>query len=125
MTTMWGGYGQLVHSFGLFGDHVVSLKIIDHEGTIKGIARTNHEDLFFGIIGTSPGNFAVITHFTTKAHRDQDHAGSRRLKALYFYNPTTLERLLDTLVKMSANNEFPRNYDYYIVVLSSSNKLLD
>ncbi|KAF3904002.1 hypothetical protein AA313_de0203333 [Arthrobotrys entomopaga] len=120
-----GGYGQLGRSFGLFGDHVVSLEIIDDKGTIKEVTRTSDEELFFGMVGGSPGNFAVITHFTIKVHRDQDHIGSRGLKSLYFYSPKTLERLLDILVEMSDNNEFPRNYDYCVSVLSSSNKLLD
>ncbi|EPS40947.1 hypothetical protein H072_5169 [Dactylellina haptotyla CBS 200.50] len=120
-----GGYGQLGRSFGLFSDHVVSVEIVDYQGNIREVTRANDADMFFGILGGSPGNFAVLTHFTIKVHRDQDYKGSRGLKSLFFYNPRTLERLLDILVEMSDNDDFPGNYDYCVSVLSSSNKLLD
>ncbi|MCJ1325604.1 hypothetical protein MMC10_002267 [Thelotrema lepadinum] len=115
-----GGYGQLGRSFGLFGDHVLSLELVDHTGTSKEVTKTSDPDLFFSLLGGSPGNLGVITHFTIEAHRDSNYVGSRGLKALYLYNPTTLNRLLDMLVTMSDNDNYPRNYDFCISVLSSS-----
>ncbi|RDW73312.1 hypothetical protein BP6252_07219 [Coleophoma cylindrospora] len=120
-----GGYGQLGRSFGLFGDQVVSLEIVDHEGTVKEVTMASDKDLFSAILGGSPGNLGVITHFTIKVYRDKDYVGSRGLKSLFWYKPETLERLLDILVEMSDNEDFPRNYDYCVSVLSSSNELLD
>lgn len=120
-----GGYGQLARSFGLFGDHVLSLEIVDHEGNTKEITKATDPELFYAILGGSPGNLGVLTHFTLEVHRDSDHQGSRGLKALYLYNPIILKRLLDILVEMSDNEDFPRNYDLCISVLSSSFKLLD
>ncbi|KAJ6081410.1 hypothetical protein N7499_006284 [Penicillium canescens] len=120
-----GGYGQLGRSFGLFGDHVTSLEIVDHEGTFKKVTRSTDPELFYAILGGSPGNFGVLTHFTIEVHRDGDYNGSRGLKALYWYNKETLRQLLDILVEMSDNDDFPRNYDLCISVLSSSFKLFD
>ena len=120
-----GGYGQLARSFGLFGDHVISLDIVDHNGEVKEITKASDPELFFAFLGGSPGNLGVITHFTIQVHRDSDHVGSKGLKALYWYNPTTLKRMLDILVKMSDDENFPRNYDLCISVLSSSFPLLD
>jgi hypothetical protein len=120
-----GGYGQLGRSFGLLGDHVVSLEVVDHEGNFKEVTRDSDKELFYAILGGSPGNLCVITHFTINVYLDQDYPGSRGLKSLYWYNPETLKRLLDILVEMSDNENFPRNYDYCVSVLSSSNKLLD
>lgn len=120
-----GGYGQLGRSFGLFGDHVTSLEVVDHEGNFKEVTRKNDPELFYALLGGSPGNLGVITHFTITVHRDQDYKGSRGLKALYWYNRNTLENLLDILVEMSDDENFPGNYDYCISVVSSSNKLLD
>ncbi len=120
-----GGYGQLARSFGLLGDHVISLEIVDHEGESKEITKATDPELFFAFLGGSPGNLGVLTHFTIEVHRDSDYQGSRGLKALYWYNPTTLNRLLDILVKMSDDENFPRNYDLCISVLSSSFHLLD
>ena len=120
-----GGYGQLGRSFGLLGDHVVSLEIIDHEGKTREINKTNDPDLFFALLGGSPGNLGVLTHFTIDVHRDSDHQGSIGLKALYWYKPETLKRLLGILVEMSDKKDFPRNYDLCISVLSSSFPVLD
>lgn len=120
-----GGYGQLGRSFGLFGDHVTSLEIIDHEGNFKEITKTTDPELFFALLGGSPGNLGVVTHFTIQVHRDSDYQGSRGLKALFWYKPSTLKRLLDILVEMSDNPDFPRNYDLCVSVLSSSFPLLD
>lgn len=120
-----GGYGQLARSFGLLGDHVLSLEIVNHEGESIEITKTTDPELFYAFLGGSPGNLGVLTHFTIEVHRDSDYQGSRGLKALYWYNPTTLKRLLDILVEMSDDVNFPRNYDLCISVLSSSFKLLD
>ncbi|RFU28007.1 hypothetical protein B7463_g8323, partial [Scytalidium lignicola] len=120
-----GGFGQLGRSFGLLGDHVVSIEIVDHEGNIREVTMKNDQDLFEAILGGSPGNLGVVTHFTIKVHRDEDHVGSKGLKALYCYDPKTLNRLLDILVEMSDDENFPRNYDFSVTVLSASNQLLD
>ena len=114
-----GGYGQLGRSFGLFGDHVVSLEIVDHNGDFKEVTRGSDPELFYAILGGSPGNLGVITHFTIEVHRDKDYVGSRGLKALYLYSPETLKRLLTLLATMSDNVDFPRNYDFCVSVLSS------
>ena len=115
-----GGYGQLGRSFGLFGDHVRSLEIVDHNGDFKEITRASDPEMFHALLGGSPGNLGVITHFTIEVHRDKDYVGSRGLKALFWYEPGTLQRLLTQLATMSDNPEFPRNYDFCVSVLSSS-----
>ncbi len=120
-----GGYGQLIRSFGLLGDHVVSLELVDHDGNFKEITKATDPELFYAILGGSPGNLGVLTHFTINVHRDSDHQGSRGLKALYWYDPTTLKRLVDVLTEMSEDANFPRNYDLCVSVLSSSFSLLD
>lgn len=120
-----GGYGQLGRSFGLFGDHVLSLEIVDHNGDFKEVTRATDPELFYAILGGSPGNLCVITHFTLEVHRDEDHKGSRGVKSIYWYDTKTLNRLLDLLVQMSDDDSFPRNYDLCISVLSSSFDLLD
>ncbi|KAI1463428.1 FAD-binding domain-containing protein [Daldinia caldariorum] len=120
-----GGYGQLARSFGLFGDHVRSLEIIDSDGNFKEITRATDPDLFWAFLGGSPGNLGVLMHFTIQMYRDQDYKGSRGMKAMYFYNPEILKRLVNILTEMSDDDNFPRNYDLCISVLSSAFPLLD
>ena len=114
-----GGYGQLGRSFGLFADHVISIEIVDHNGDTKEVTRSSDLEMFHALLGGSPGNLGVITHFTLEVYRDKDYPESRGLKAIYIYKPETLQRLLTLLATMSDNPDFPRNYDFCISVLSS------
>jgi hypothetical protein len=114
-----GGYGQLGRSFGLFGDHVLSLEIIDHDGQEKEITRSSDPDLFFAWLGGSPGNFGVLTHFSIEVYRDADYHGSLGLRAVHAYDTAKLRQLLGHLAEMSDDENFPRNYDLCISVLSA------
>ncbi|KAF3928449.1 hypothetical protein ABW20_dc0102952 [Dactylellina cionopaga] len=120
-----GGWGQLQRSFGLFGDHVTSLEIVDYRGEFVTVTRASDKDLFSAILGGSPGNFGVITHFTFKVYRDADYQGARGLKSMFWYDPKTLERLLDISAEMSDNEDLPRNYDYCVTIMSDTNKVFD
>jgi hypothetical protein len=115
-----GGYGQLGRSFGLLGDHVTSLEIIDYDGQEKEITKNQDPELFFAWLGGSPGNLGVLTHFTIKVHRDSDYAGSMGMRILHLYSTTQLKKLLHQLAEMNDNPNFPRNYDLCISVLSAS-----
>ncbi|KAJ7742229.1 hypothetical protein B0H16DRAFT_1890286 [Mycena metata] len=114
-----GGYGQLGRSFGLLGDHVRSLEIIDHDGQEKEITRKSDPDLFFAWLGGSPGNLGVLTHFSLEVHRDADHQGALGLRAVHLYDKEKLRKLLGHLAAMSDDGNFPRNYDLCISVLSA------
>ncbi|KAI9241203.1 MAG: hypothetical protein BYD32DRAFT_356251, partial [Podila humilis] len=115
-----GGYGQLGRSFGLLADHVQKIRIITADGEPKEIQRTspNDKDLFFAVLGGSPGNFGVVTHVTIAVHRDEDHPLSRGLRIFYPYDRDRLKRLLDVTVRMANDNSFPADYDYCVSVLS-------
>jgi hypothetical protein len=119
-----GGYGQLGRSFGLFGDHIRSLEIIDHAGVEREITRDGDPEQFYAWLGGSPGNLGVLTHFTVEVHRDADYVGSRGLKALHLYDTKKLRQLLQVLAEMNDDEDFPRNYDLCISVLSSSFDIL-
>ncbi|KAJ7738828.1 hypothetical protein DFH07DRAFT_840715 [Mycena maculata] len=115
-----GGYGQLGRSFGLLGDHVLSLEIIDHDGQDQEITRSSDPDLFFAWLGGSPGNLGVLTHFSIEVQRDADYRGSLGLRAVHLYDTAKLRKLLGHLAEMSDDENFPRNYDLCISVLSAS-----
>ncbi|KAF9273039.1 hypothetical protein BGZ68_001882, partial [Mortierella alpina] len=135
-----GGYGQLGRSFGLLADHVQKIRIITAEGEPREIRRaiekdkdgqpreihTNKEekDLFFAVLGGSPGNFGIVTHITIRVHRDEDHPNSRGLKILYPYNRDRLKRLLDVMVQMANDKSFAADYDYCLTMLSADSLIL-
>ncbi|MCJ1405275.1 hypothetical protein MMC11_008502 [Xylographa trunciseda] len=120
-----GGYGQLGRSFGLLGDYVLSLEIVDYDGNIKELSKNHDSELFYAFLGGSPGNLGVLTHVTFEVNRDQDYQGSRGMKVLFLYEESTLKRLLNILAEMSDNPDLPRNYDFCVSVLSSSFRLSD
>jgi hypothetical protein len=120
-----GGYGQLGRSFGLLGDHVVSLEIVTYgkdpnSAKSMEITKTSQPELFYAFLGGSPGNLGVLTHFSIEVHRDVDYIGSRALWSYRLYSPEKLKELLELLAEMSDNGDFPRNYDFCVSVLSAS-----
>jgi hypothetical protein len=121
-----GGYGQLGRSFGLLGDHVREIRLVDHNADLKTIDASSDPELFNAILGGSPGNFGIITHYTLEVHRDSDHdfksvggQGPHGLRTVWWYNKATLAALLTKVAEMADNPEFPRNYDLCVSVLSS------
>lgn len=120
-----GGYGMLSRSFGLLGDYVVKLEIIDHKGDVVVITKETHPDLFYGFLGGSPGNMGVLTHFTVEVQEDRKHEGSKGMWMAFPFRKDTLKALLDILVEKSEDEKFERNYDFTVNVLSSSLNLLD
>ncbi|CAG8563334.1 13263_t:CDS:2 [Ambispora gerdemannii] len=78
-----------------------------------------NEDLFFAVLGGSPGNFGVLTHATLHVFRDQDNPNSHGFRAAYPYDRLRLKALLDVMVEMAEVENFPADYDYCISVLTS------
>lgn len=119
-----GGYGQLLREFGLFADAVEFLDLILADGSSRRVRRdaTNplDSDLFFAMLGGSPGNIAVLTHIGLRAFRDIDYR-ARGLKAFYRFTPERLERLLGLVSETITS---PSHYDLTISVMSGSQIIL-
>lgn len=120
-----GGYGMLARSFGLLGDYIVELEIVDHKGDVVKVTKATHPDLFYGFLGGSPGNLGVLTHFTVEVQEDRKHQDSKGLWKAFFYREDTLKALLDILVEKGQDPSFERNYDLTINVVSRQANLLD
>ncbi|WZH49828.1 6-hydroxy-D-nicotine oxidase [Fusarium acuminatum] len=124
-----GGYGQLGRSFGLFGDHIVKIRLVDHNGTIQNVTKKSDPELFWAITGGSPGNFGIITHYTLEVYRASSYVGTvagpngfkgpHGMKGLWIYEPKVLSRLLGFIAKMSDEGKAPRGYDLCVSVLST------
>uniref|UniRef100_A0A0D2Y024 FAD-binding PCMH-type domain-containing protein n=1 Tax=Fusarium oxysporum (strain Fo5176) TaxID=660025 RepID=A0A0D2Y024_FUSOF len=118
-----GGYGQLGRSFGLFGDHIIKIRLIDHNGSIQNVTKQSDSELFYAILGGSPGNFGIITHYTVEVYRASSYmgtvAGPNGFKGLWIYEPKVLSRLLGFIAKMSDEGTAPRGYDLCCSVLST------
>lgn len=119
-----GGYGMLGRSFGLLGDYITELEIIDHAGQEVKVNKSSNPDLFYGFLGGSPGNLGVLTHVTMEVQDDKKHEGSKGMWLLYHYNKSTLKNLLDILVEKAEDPNFERNYDFNINVYSEAINIL-
>ncbi|KAK2022542.1 FAD binding domain-containing protein [Colletotrichum zoysiae] len=123
-----GGYGQLSRSFGLFGDHIRTITMVCHDGDIRDISKASDPELFWAILGGSPGNFGIITHYIIEVYKSQSYItdvpginGSRNpqgIKALWLYNKDLLSTLLNAVAEMADDRSVPRGFDLCISVLS-------
>ncbi|TQN67973.1 FAD-linked oxidoreductase, partial [Colletotrichum shisoi] len=124
-----GGYGQLGRSFGLFGDHIRTVRLVCHDGVIRDITRLNDPELFYALLGGSPGNFGIITHYIVEVYRSKsylgtvagpnDFKGPHGIKALWIYSKEVLTRLLTTIAEMADDPTFPRGFDLCVSVIST------
>lgn len=119
-----GGYGMLARSFGLLGDYVRELEIVDYKGDIVKVDKDSHPDLFYGFLGGSPGNLGVLTHVKIEVQDDMKYQGSKGLWMAFHYRQDTLKALLDILVKNGEDPNFPRGYDFAINIVSRHINLL-
>ena len=104
--------------------------MINHDGEVQEITKASDAELFYAILGGSPGNFGVITHYTIEVHHDDDHdfpeTGPRPhgIKGVWLYSEKMVKLLLNEVAAMADDPEFPRNFDLCISVLSSSFQML-
>lgn len=117
-----GGYGQLIRSFGLFADHIMKFQIVLADGQIRWVDRRvdADADLFFAVLGGSPGNFGVLLRIALRPRRDADYPKSRGLKLLVLYSADVLQKLLTIMAEGVADVNFPRDYDLCVTVMSNN-----
>lgn len=70
-----GGYGQLGRSFGLLGDSIVDIRLINHKGEVVHVNQGRYAELFNAIRGGSPVNLGVVTHYTISALKAKSYMG--------------------------------------------------
>ncbi|KAF4830666.1 FAD-linked oxidoreductase [Colletotrichum tropicale] len=124
-----GGYGQLGRSFGLFGDNIRTIRLVQHDGIIRDVTKDSNPELFYAILGGSPGNFGIITHYILEVYKSKSYLGTvtgpnnfkgpHGIKALWIYSREVLEKLLTAVAKMAADPAFPRGFDLCVSVLST------
>src|SRR5215204_1296132 len=65
--TLGGGLGNLMRSFGLACDNLLSVDIVTAEAQLLTASETENEDLFWGVRGGG-GNFGIVTSFEYEVH---------------------------------------------------------
>ena len=119
-----GGYSAVPRAFGLFSDYVQSIRIITADCKIREIARDTKDpddaELFWAVIGGSPGNFGIITHVAIKPCLEADHPNVRCFSGLFTYNEELLERLTKVFCELNDNcDDIPADYDLTFLPLGA------
>ncbi|KAF5686817.1 6-hydroxy-D-nicotine oxidase [Fusarium circinatum] len=132
-----GGYGQLGRSFGLLGDYIVDIRLIDHKGEVLHVNQDHNAELFNAIRGGSPGNFGVVTHYTISALKAKSYMGIENtiktpnsakpktfhgphgIKAAWIFEEDRLKTLLTAVAEMSDQGTKARGFDLCVNVLST------
>ena len=126
-----GGYGMLARSFGLLSDYVEGFEIVLANGKHEKIWRPNspqapkettseNDDLYWAVLGGSPGNYGILTHVQVRPLHDEDYPDSRMMKVYTRYTKDKLEKCLQVMAEMSDNKDLERNFDYFITILTDA-----
>ena len=75
-------------------------------------------DLFWAVMGGSPGNYGILTHILITPLHDQDYPDSRMMKFLTKYTREKHHNVEQLMAEMSNDFNFPRNFDFVILILS-------
>ena len=130
-----GGYGQLSRAFGLLSDHVEGFEIVlasgehvtvwkpdsdilDQHPTVK--PKQLNDDLYWAVLGGSPGNFGILTHVWLRPRKDKDYPDSRGMKLFTLYSREKLEKILTVIAEMNDDKELSRDFDVCCTLMSDS-----
>ena len=75
-----------------------------------------NDDLFWAVMGGSPGNFGILTHVRIRPLHDKDCPDSRMMKFLTDYTPEKHHAVTTVLAEMTGDEEFPPHYNYALSV---------
>ena len=79
-----------------------------------------NDDLFWAVMGGSPGNYGILTHVRIRPLHDKDYPDSRMMKFSTSYTPEKHWALQTILAEMSSDLELPRNLDYALTIMGSN-----
>jgi hypothetical protein len=78
------------------------------------------DDLFWAVMGGSPGNFGILTHVIVRPLHDENYPDSRMMKSYCIYSKEKHEACLQLLAEMASDVEFPRNFDCCVTVMTDA-----
>ncbi|HRE89417.1 MAG TPA: FAD-dependent oxidoreductase, partial [Myxococcota bacterium] len=119
-----GGSGMLARAFGLMSDHVEAFEILTADGRLRMIRRDTTDpddrDLYWAVLGGSPGSFGILTRVFFRPLRDAHHPDSRGLKFLVPYSKERLHRVLDVMAELTADDALAADHDLTVTVLGAA-----
>jgi hypothetical protein len=118
-----GGSGMLARAFGLLSDHVEAFELLTADGrrrlVQRGATDPDEADLYWAVLGGSPGSFGILTRVFFRPLRDADHPHARGLKFLVPYHPDRLRAVLDVMAELTAEDDLAADHDLTVTVLGA------
>ncbi len=116
-----GGWSVITRTFGVMIDYLLRFDIILADGTKRTVKRDSQDlvdqDLWFAVLGGSPGNFGVVTRITVKCLRDTNHPKARGLKVAWFFNAATLQQLVQLINEFNDDPNYDPDFSLTVTAL--------
>merc|ERR1719295_2091568 len=113
-----GGFGRTVRSQGLLLDHVVAFDIILSDGQSRHVTKPSAEskgsindDLFWAVLGGSPGAWGVVTNYEFMADRDSDSSPVMQ-NCIWLYDADTLKQLMLNIIAIHEMESYLADPNY-------------
>ena len=78
---------------------------------------SDDDDLWFAVMGGSPGHFGVVTDMTIKPRWDKDHKAARALTIAGKYTKAGFKKAIEILAASCDDDNPPADYDFYAFVI--------
>lgn len=116
-----GGWSVITRTYGVMIDYLIRFDIILADGTKRTVRRDSEEqldkDLWFAVLGGSPGNLGVVTRITVKYLRDTDHPKSRGFKMAWPLTKDTLQQLLELINVINDDPSIDPDFNLTVIAL--------
>ena len=102
-----GGFGLAIPSFGAVVDHLIGFRIVMADGSVKQMKRpakgekSEDAELWYAVLGGSPGAFGVVTEYVFEPLRDRDYAGTMAGIFFWQFSEERHRTLVSEIVKMA------------------------
>ena len=128
-----GGYGMVIAALGIMSDYIQAFEIVLANGEHKRIWRPKvpkwdlelgyptsqeNDDLFFAVMGGSPGCFGILTHIIFSPLKDKDFPNSRMMKCATLYSKEKHRAIQKVLAEMNGDMDMSPNFTVSMTLLS-------
>jgi len=115
-----GGFSVITRTFGVMIDYLLRFDIILPDGTKRTVTRPEPgqevPDLWFAVLGGSPGNFGVVTSITVQYLKDEDYPNARCFKSAWFFRAEALQEIVQIINEL--NDDPHRDPDFGLSVMA-------
>lgn len=108
-----GGFGHIIHSFGLCLDYIQKFDIVLADGSSRTVERPDPTfvpqspedhlriELFRGVLGGNAGSFGIVTKYYFNSIKDSDHTHSYGFAKIRIFSKTLFLNTMRIIKKMT------------------------